>query len=359
MKMKILITIQHPAHVHFFRNAVKRLISDGHDVKIVVVDREITSYLLDTYGLEYDVYEKLYDSMVGKGYGQLKRHRRLYDISRKFRPDIITATGELAVSHVAKIFGADSIVWPDTEPAKIIHTVSFPFASAIMTPDCFSSRVPTGRYIQYPGYHELAYLHPNRFDPDPSVLDKIDVSSDERIILVRFSSWDSSHDIGQKTFKDMEERMDLVSRLEEHGKVLVTSEIDLPSEMRDKGLKISPEDIHDLLYYTDLYVGEGATLASEAGVLGVPWIWISGKERRGYLDDQERRYGLGFSIDTPRGALEKAQDLLKTPTLKETWRKKRKRLLKEKIDVTSFMVWFYEKWPESFELCKKGKNPYF
>lgn len=358
--MKILITMQHPAHVHFFKNTVKRLKNNGHRIKIIAVDREITSYLLDTYGIEYSIYEKLHSSLVKKGFGQIKRHQKLYEISREFNPDIITATGELAVPHVGKFIEADSIVWPDTEPAKLIHGLSFPFASAILAPDCFRSRVPTNRYIHYPGYHELAYLHPSNFTPDPSVLDKIGIPREENLILVRFSSWDSSHDIGQRTFKTMKERIEFVHELERYGEVFITSEIELPPRLRDNVLEIPPEDIHSLLNYSDLYIGEGATLASEAGVLGVPWIWIAGKERRGYLEDQEEKYALGYSIRNPDRALKKAREWLKeSEKIKTTWKNKRKRLLEEKIDVTAFMSWFFQNWPDSFKECKKGDIPGF
>ncbi len=358
--MKILVTMQHPAHVHFFKNAIRELEGRGHEVKILAVDREMTAYLLDTYDLEYHIYENLHKGMVKKGFGQIKRNYKLHRIAKDFDPDVITAAGEVAVTQVGRLLDVTSVVWPDTEPDKILHTLSFPFASAIVAPDCFKSPVPSDKYVYYPGYHELAYLHSNHFEPDPNVLKNLGIEPDDKIILTRFSSWDASHDIGQRTFKDMRERVDFVEELEKHGNVFITSEIDLPKKLQDKKLKIAPEDIHNFLAFTDLYIGEGATLASEAGVLGVPWIWISGKEWRGYLDDQEERYGLGYSIDSPKKALEKAKGLLDgTEEIKTKWKRKRERMLSEKIDVSRFMVWFFENWPESLKMCKKGDTPDF
>ena len=46
----------------------------------------------------------------------------------------------------------------------------------------------------YAGYHELAYLHPNRFRPDPAALDAFGVSPDEPYSIVRFVSWQAVHD---------------------------------------------------------------------------------------------------------------------------------------------------------------------
>ncbi len=356
--MKILVTMQHPAHVHFFKNAIKELEDRGHEVKILAVDREMTAYLLNKYDLEHQIYEKLHQGLIKKGFGQIKRNYKLHSIAKDFNPEMITAAGEVAVTQVGRLLDVTSIVWPDTEPDKILHTLSFPFASAIVAPDCFRSPVPSDNYVFYPGYHELAYLHPNHFEPDSSVLKNLGLEPDEKIILTRFSSWDASHDIGQRTFEDMRERVDFVEELEKYGKVFITSEIDLPKQLKDKKLNIAPEEIHNFLAFTDLYIGEGATLASEAGVLGVPWVWISGREWRGYLNDQEQRYSLGYSIESPKKALDKAIEMLEdTQNIKKEWKRKRKCMLSEKIDVSRFMVWFFENWPESFKSCKKDDIP--
>lgn len=358
--MRILITVQHPAHVHFFKNAVKELEERGHTIKLLAVDREMTSYLLDRYGLDHEVYERLHKGMAKKGFGQIKRNYKLHRTVKDFDPDVITAAGEVAVTQVGKLLDVDSIVWPDTEPDKILHTLSFPFASAIVAPDCFKSPIPSDNYVHYPGYHELAYLHPDHFHLDPDVLDEMGLEPDDSIILTRFSAWDASHDIGQRTFKGMRDRANFVERLEEYGRVFITSEIDLPRELEEKKLDIPTEDIHSFLSFVDLYIGEGATIASEAGVLGVPWIWIAGKEWRGYLDDQEEKYGLGYSVESPEKALKRSEKILDDiENTKREWKRKRERMLREKIDVSRFMVWFLENWPKSFERCKRGMIPDF
>ena len=46
--------------------------------------------------------------------------------------------------------------------------------------------------------------------------------------------------------------------------------------------------------------------------------------------------------------------LIQKPNLKEEWKKKREKLLKDKIDVTAFMVWFIKNYPESFKGMKKN-----
>ena len=101
----------------------------------------------------------------------------------------------------------------------------------------------------------------------------------------------------------------------------------------------------------------GVMMMSKAGVLGVPWIFVS-NQTRGYLEDQEKNYGLGYCLKTPQQALERAFELLESDNLKKEWQKKRRKLLNEKIDVTKFMTWFIENYPESFEKVKENPEYY-
>jgi hypothetical protein len=40
--------------------------------------------------------------------------------------------------------------------------------------------------------------------------------------------------------------------------------------------------------------------------------------------------------------------------LKEEWQKRSEKMLSEKIDVTAFMVWFIENYPESVKVMKEN-----
>ena len=49
--MKFLIDINHPAHVHFFRNPIKLLIDRGHEVMVTSRDKEMALDLLEELGI--------------------------------------------------------------------------------------------------------------------------------------------------------------------------------------------------------------------------------------------------------------------------------------------------------------------
>ena len=111
------------------------------------------------------------------------------------------------------------------------------------------------------------------------------------------------------------------------------------------------------MYYATLLYGESATMASECAVLGTHAIF-SDFAGRGYTDEEEEKYGLVFNFkldkESQRESLEKAVELLENNNLKNIGRKKREKLLEDKIDVTAFMVWFVENYPASFKEMKKN-----
>ena len=353
--MKILVDIGHPAHVHFFKNAIWQLEADGHEVQITARDKEVALSLLDAYGFKYHNLGKNRKGLANKAIGMLKIDLELYNITRKFNPDILTGIHSPYVAHVSKLLRIPSLIFTDTEHAKLANKLTFPFTTAICTPSCFKGDLGP-KHIRYNGYHELAYLHPNYFTPDPVVLDELGLKEGERFIILRFVAWDASHDVGHEGIS-MEMRWRFVSELEKYGRVLITSESELPAEFEPYRVKVAPEKMHDLLYYAALYVGEGGTMATEAAVLGTPSVYISSLVgTMGNFEELETKYDLIQSFRKPADALEATHNILSDESSKSVWQKRREVLLSEKIDVTKFMTEFIEGYPESFKITKKNPD---
>ncbi|MPM89810.1 hypothetical protein SDC9_136925 [bioreactor metagenome] len=74
----------------------------------------------------------------------------------------------------------------------------------------------------------------------------------------------------------------------------------------------------------------------------------------GNFSELEEKYGLLFNYSDSEEALKKAVELIKDPELKKTWGIKRAALLKDKIDVTEFMVKLIEGIPKEERRGKKG-----
>jgi predicted glycosyltransferase len=199
---------------------------------------------------------------------------------------------------------------------------------------CYKKNIP------YNGYHELAYLHPNRFTPDASVLSEIGVKAGETYFVLRFNAFKAHHDVGVQGLS-LENKRRLIGFLEKRGRVFITTERSIDAEFKKYQLVISPEKVHSLLYYATMLVGDSQTMTSEAAVLGTPAIRCNtfvGKIS--YLEEEEHVYSLtyGFLPEYFDAMQAKIEELLALPNLKAIWEIRRQRMLSEKIDVTAFYV---------------------
>ena len=64
--MNILFDIEHPAHVHYFKNVISILKGKGHNIIITAVDKDITFQLLKQYDLKFISLGKHYKSVFMK-----------------------------------------------------------------------------------------------------------------------------------------------------------------------------------------------------------------------------------------------------------------------------------------------------
>ena len=335
--MKIVVDINHPAHVHFFKNFVWEMERKGHEILITAREKEVTYKLLDNYGFNHIKMGSYRRSLIKKLINIPAMDLKMYNTVKGFKPDIFVGLASSRAAHVSFLLRKKCINFDDTEHAIGQIWLYLPFVNTICTPSCFKRDLGK-KQVRYNGYHELAYLHPNYFKPDLSVLDNLGLSKDDRLIIIRFVSWEASHDIGEYGFTNKEE---LVRKIEDYGRPLITSEQKLSKDLEKYKITIPPERIHDLLYYATMYIGEGATMASEAAVLGTPAIYVN-TQRLGYLDEEEEKYGLVYNFSDPKTAhervIKKAIELLEDKNLKNKWQNKKERLLNEKIDVTKFMT---------------------
>lgn len=290
-EMKILVDINHPAHVHFFKNLIWAFENRGFTIFITARGKEITTDLLERYGFQFEVVSTIGKGILGLTRELLVHQRAVYRILKMNEIDLVLSIGGTFNVHACKLLHIPSLVFTDTEHAKFQNSITFPFAAKIVTPSCYRDKIGR-KQVRYSGYHELAYLHPNHFKPNPAVLDEVGLSKDDTFIILRFVSWSASHDVGQYGIQN---KIELVRELEKYGRVSITSEGELPRELGKYKIKVSPEKLHDLLFYATLYVGEGATTASECAVLGTHAIYVN-TLRLGYTDEEEEKYQLVYNF---------------------------------------------------------------
>jgi uncharacterized protein len=346
--MRLLFDILHPAHVHVFKHVIGELRARGHEVAITLREKDIARELLDEYGLEYRI---LSQKRTGAGLALefAERGVRLWRVIQEFRPHFLAGIMGPSIATVGRLRRAVTrdrtriAVFYDTEIATLTNAFAYPLADYVCTPDCYQG-VVRGNHIRYAGYHELAYLHPRRFTADAEVVRARGIDPGSPYFVVRFVSYEASHDLTTRGLP-LERKVALVRALARHGRVLITSELPLPPELEPYRAPVPVQDIHHVLAFARMLVGESATMASECAVLGVPAIYVS-PLGRGYTDDQEQRYGLVHNFTGARfheDFVATAERLAADPALGERARNARARLLADKADVTEWMLDFFER----------------
>jgi hypothetical protein len=352
--MRVLIDIGHPGHVHLFKPFANEMIRRGHEILFTCREKEFEIELLKAEKFNYISFGKKFTSTVGKLSGLLKFDGMELKAAIKFKPDIFLSHGSPYAAHVAWLMRKPHISFEDTFNFEQIRFYK-PFTDTILT-STYNHPYLGKNNLRYSGYHELAYLHPDVFTPDEKVLAELGLQKNERFAILRFVSWNATHDKGHKGI-NLENKIHAVNKLREHVKVFISSEKQLPSQLENYKFPLAPERMHHAIAFASLMFGESATMITEAAVLGVPGIYLDNSGRL-YTSEIEKKYGLIFNYSESETdqlkAIEKAVEILGEP--KSKWEEGRKKLLSEKINVTKFLLWFIENFPESKLKLKKDRD---
>lgn len=355
--MRILIYLAHPAQYHFFKNIMKRLMYNGHEVKLLIKTKDILESLVQEDGL---IYENILPASRGNstlsivGSMFLRDYQMLLQV-RKFRPDILLGS-DSSVAHAGFLTRRKVITFGEDDYAVIkkLAWMMIPFSSCFVSPDSCNPGPFQYKKTTYNGYMKLAYLHPSVFNP---VKEKVSTWFDgSPICIIRMARLTAHHD---KQISGLNES--LVLRIlktlqNKNYRVIIDAEVDLPEFLEKYRLNIPKNDIHHLMTNASLIISDSQSMTMEAAMLGVPSIRFNDFAGRiGVLEELEHRYGLTFGIKPSRPELlfAKMDEWLSNPRLREEFLEKRNIMLSEKINVTDFMIWFIENFPESRQTLKK------
>jgi uncharacterized protein len=334
--VKVLFDLNHPAHVHFFRHPMALLKERGWEVVVTSRGKDVALPLLAELGIEHHLLSvQSGGGMLALARELLQRDLALHRLARNCRPDVMAAIGGTFVAHVGSVVRIPSLAFYDTENATLQNAITYPFATRVVVPRCYAGWVPRS-HLRYDGYHELSYLHPNRFRPEREIAERSGLDPQRENFLVRVVSWQANHDAFEVGW-DAALLRKLVAWLAERGRVHVSSEAPLPDDLAGYAYRGRASDIHHLMAHCRLYIGESATMASESAVLGVPAIYAAATGR-GYTDEQETRYRLVRSLHRLNwGGLQAAvRSMLEEAP--GAYRERRQVLLRETIDVAMFVA---------------------
>ena len=355
--MNILVDIGHPAHVHLMRNCIHQLINDGNKVVVTAKDMPIIKHLLDFYQIDHIVVGKKGNDLATKVLKQIIFNFKIWRVATKNHIDIATGTS-MSIPVVSKFCKMKSINMDDDddEVQPIAVKYSHPFSDVRLTPNSLIKHRASSHALFYEGTHELAYLHPNHFAPNPKVLEKAGLNEFSRYFVLRFVAFNAYHDVGENGIS-LENQRKLIDLLKPYGRIIITSEKELNPEFEPYRMPVPPEDIHSLIAFSAMLIGDSQTMTSEAAILGVPALKCNTfAGRLSVPNELEQKYGLCYAyhpddFDQLYSHLERL--LSNNPeALRQEWQEKRQRFLDDHIDVTAFFTWFIENYPESRDIMK-------
>ncbi|MCE7994811.1 MAG: DUF354 domain-containing protein [Roseivirga sp.] len=345
--MKLLFHLGHPAHFHLFKNVIKKFAGRGHEVCIVIKKKDVLEELIKGLGMEYFniLPDGRKDSKLGMLLGVIKQSWRLFLFSKKEKPDILLGSTP-AIAHVGKLLSIPSINLSedDAKEVMLFARITYPFSTLILSPKSCDNGKWNSKTIKHESYHELAYLHPNHFQPNIDVVRKY-LSGEEDYFIMRFSGLNAYHDDGISGI-DHQVSLRLIEMMKPYGRVLISSEKPLSDDLEKYRLNIPPELMHDFMAFAKIYIGDSQTMAAEAGVLGTPFIRINDfVGRLGYLNELENVYKLGYGIRPKdiKDVFPLVSQLLSTDT-HEVWDERRKKMLSERTDFAEYLTTFLDEY---------------
>lgn len=333
--MKVLFDIVHPAQVHFFKNVIGLLRQRGDEVLVTARKKDVTLELLEALGIEYKCISTKGSNIFGLAAELVVRNFRLWKVARKFRPDVMVARVGVAAGPVGKVLRIPTVIYDDMEKARLQAAVGMTFAKYICTGLGYY-RDFGKRQVRFRGSPVYAYLAPEYFQPDKEPLRRAGLDPEKPYIFVRTVSWGASHDVGRSGGGEEDLRR-LMEKLSSFGRVIISAEEPLPQSLSQYENPVPAEHMHHLLAFASLCLVEGGTMAAEAAVLGVPVVCL-GTYDFGYLRALEKEYELIYRPGSFDKAVQKAEELLGKPDLKQVWMAKRKKLLSESDNVTKFQL---------------------
>lgn len=353
-----LFYIGHPAHFHNFLRISEDLKNQGNKIIWVLREKDVLFELAqEAPFIKHYIRESTPKNKKQRILRILSREWKMFWLFLKYRPDLSIGT-DLVITHLGKLFGIPSIVVneDDAEAVPLFAKYGMKYASCILAPRSCSVGPYVFKSIQYPGYQELAYLSPPYFTPQKEKVKAL-LTNKGKYFLLRFASLTAHHDDGVEGIDDAFAKK-LIEKLLPHGNVWISAERSLPKDLEQYRVRLDPKDMHHILAYASIYIGDSQTMAAEAAVLGTLSIRCNDfVGRLGYLEELENKYALTKGFKTNQ-----KEELLKyvETALEESDRNQieinRQRMLNDAVDVNRLWTFVISNYPASFYQIKSDEK---
>ncbi|MCX6278622.1 MAG: DUF354 domain-containing protein [Bacteroidetes bacterium] len=356
--MTYLISLGHPSQFHLFKNIISALLRKNLEVIVLITEKDILKKLVESSDIKYYAIlpSSRRKSKLHLAFLLIRRFLKLLFIIFKTKPGILLGS-ETLLPICGRIFGIPSIVFTEDDSSIIPNfaRIAFPYADCILSPTSCNVGKWDYKKIAYNGFQKLAYLHPNNFVANKSGIENFLLKP---FYILRFSDLKAYHD-KQKNGINYTVAKRLISELSKHGNVYISSERKLEAEFEPYRININLTQMHSLLSFAELYVGDSQSMAVESAILGIPGIRFNDFVGKiGVLDELEKKYHLTTGINSSDHDLlfKKVDEIITDVNSKRLYKERCNRMVGEKIDVLKFMLWFIENWPDSYRVMKNNPD---
>lgn len=353
-KKRFLFYLVHPAKFQFHKVQINKLKEKGHIVDIIINTKDILEDLVKNEGWEYkNIFPKSrkingVHVYIAAAVNLLLSIYRLWKVSKGKKYDLFIGD---ALVYLGRLKRIPSLYPTDDVLAAVPEQRTwFIPANYIIAPKITNVGKYRNKTITYNGYKALAHLHPNHFSPNKLLLPKVLIKK-KSYCLIRCTGFRATHDINKTGISD-EVLFKLVNILEPYTEILISSERKIPKILEKYSLMINKNEISNYIAFAKIFISDSTTMSTEAAILGTPSVEY---DEYFYDIDQmkelESKYRLihCFTTKQENQFLYKVKELIKTDNLKEKYEVRRRQLLRDKIDVSSFLIWLFENYPESKE----------
>jgi predicted glycosyltransferase len=293
--MKILVDLNHPVDVNFFKNAVRSWTTQHNcqvDITLQPRGKLVPILQSELPGFPFTSIGTFQKSMAAKLLMVAYRFPRFFNHVRRGGYDVVTSFGGIGVSHATCLLRKPSVIFDDDIEYGIGFYPYKPFATRLVMP----AQIPVrGRnVVRYKGFKELAYLHPNYFKPDESALQEYGLKPGDYVFVREVSKIS-----GNYAHLEAGQLANVCAQLRTLGLNVVLS-------LEDKSLKdrFAPhciilqepvKDIYSLMHFARLTISSGDTMARESCLTGTPVLYTGGRYMS--VNTELKKKGIFFEPD--------------------------------------------------------------
>ncbi len=277
-------------HALLFYPLIKLFSETGFKVLVTTREYGYLTGLLDNLGLEYHVFS----CHGGKQRGRklvlsMERTRALGNFIKSYMREsgeikVLVSKSSPEAVVAASVFKTPIVTAYENEHNRYQCKLTFPLSNCLVIPSVF----PVEKLMEFgaDGYQEIHKFygtfevsHVKYFTPSTEILQRLNLSGKEKIVVVRPEPYQSS-------YFSIEKRPLLVPLLKKILPILKEYEAEVfvfprsPSQAKQvknlfkESVKVlnKPVDSLSLMNYSSLFLGGGGTMTREAALLGVPTL---------------------------------------------------------------------------------------